>query len=100
MTSVILPLLVLCLVFVGVPFQTVTKPASRERAETAILDGLRLIDAKDYQAFLVEFMPPEIVKERTKSADTTKAWVQYFTTYGIVYLLPRMKEASKVTPVF
>ncbi|HXT71038.1 MAG TPA: hypothetical protein VN700_14850 [Vicinamibacterales bacterium] len=30
----------------------------------------------------------------------SKEWVDYFATHGVVFTLPRMKEASKVTPKY
>src|SRR5687768_7200574 len=99
MISAVVPSLVLCLALAA-PFQVVSNPSAREKAETAILEALRLLEAKGYQKFLLEFMPPEMVKTKTKSSAALDEWVQYFTTYGLGFTLPRIKEASKTTPKY
>jgi hypothetical protein len=100
MMTGVLPSLVLSLSILAVPVQVVSKPPLRENAEASLREALRLIEAKDYRTFLLEFMPPEFVKTRTKSAAALDEWVEYFAKQGVVYTLPKIKEASKVTPTY
>jgi len=100
MISIVLPPLILCLTVVVAPLQVTSKPPTREKAETAILDALRLIESKDYRTFLLEFMPPELVKTKAKSVAALDEWVEYFATHGVVYTLPKIKEASRVAPTY
>src|SRR5688572_17168819 len=100
MMTGVLPSLVLSLSILAVPVQVVSKPPLRENAEASLREALRLIEGKDYRTFLLEFMPPEFVKTRTKSAAALDEWVEYFAKQGVVYTLPKIKEASKVTPTY
>src|SRR5262245_42048385 len=41
-----------------------TPPDPRERLETAIAEGIKLLEAKDYAKFLTMFVPPEVLASR------------------------------------
>lgn len=41
-----------------------TKPDPRERLDTAIAEGIRLLEAKEYAKFLTLFVPPEVLASR------------------------------------
>jgi hypothetical protein len=100
MISTVLPSLVLSLTVLASPLQVVSKPSLRENAETALREALRLIEAKDYRTFLLQFMPPEMVKTKTKSEAALNEWIEYFATHGVVYTLPKIKEAIRVSPKY
>jgi hypothetical protein len=53
----------LCLVFSGMGIGQEPKPDFREDLKTAIPEGIRMLEAKEYVAFLKAFVPPELLKK-------------------------------------
>ena len=43
-----------------------TKPDPREKPETAVTEGIRLLEKEEYVDFLKQFVPPDDLKELTK----------------------------------
>lgn len=39
------------------------KDAPREKLDTAIAEGIRLLEAKEYASFLKSFVPPDVLKQ-------------------------------------
>jgi len=54
-----------CLLFVNLA-SAETKPDPREKIETLIPYGIKLLEAKEYAKFLQEFVPPDDFKRITK----------------------------------
>ncbi len=45
------------------------KPDPRENLDTAIAEGIRLLEAEDYTGFFMTFAPPALIKEMTESGE-------------------------------
>jgi hypothetical protein len=45
-----------------------SKPDPREKVDTAVPEGIRLLDAKEYSSFLQKFVPPDDLKKLTMKA--------------------------------
>lgn len=48
---------------------TPARPDPREKLDTAIAEGIRLLETKDYVKFLSTFVPPEVLAARGKSIE-------------------------------
>lgn len=100
MMPTVLSSLALCLSMFFNPLQVASRPSPRENVGTAILEAIRLLESKDYKTFLMEFIPPDVVKARTASPAALNEWVEGFAAHSVGFLLPRLKEASKLTPTY
>jgi len=81
------------------PPQTVSKPSPRENAEAAVGEAIRVLESKDYRTFLLQFVPPDQVKERGGAPEALAAWVDLFSTRADS-LLAALKYARTHTPTY
>ncbi len=96
---VVLAIVVLCLnVFAALP-QRAAKPGPREMPETAVREAVRLLEAKDYEAFLTQYLPPDQLKSRAGTPEALKAMAQDFST-RVDRILPMLKAASTQKPAY
>ncbi|HMP01898.1 MAG TPA: hypothetical protein PKD86_10740 [Gemmatales bacterium] len=88
----------LCLVAVSIGFVTADdKPHPREKLDTAILEGIRLLEAKEYAAFLKAFVLPEELKQITESV-SMEVFAQQFGERKAPRLLEVLKEVKGAKP--
>lgn len=98
--SVVLSSVVLCVTMsIASPQKAASKPAAREKVETAIDAAVQLLDSKDYTTFLLQFAPPDQVKARGGSPEALEAWVRYFSTQAD-NVLAALKYAATQTPTY
>ena len=74
-----------------------TKVDPREHLPTAISEGIRLLEAKEYLAFLKVFVPPEELAQRERREDIA-AFAEKFGQKAPL-LLVALKEAQQGKPV-
>jgi hypothetical protein len=92
-------ILVLCVSLSGLVSQTAPKPSPREKVETAIAEGTRLLESKDYTTFLLQFVPPDQVKKLGGSPEALDAWVEHFAAQAPA-VLAALKDASTQSPTY
>lgn len=74
------------------------KPDPQEKLETAIPEGIRLLEAKEDAKFLKTFMAPEDFKKNNpKKLDE---FVKYFSEKEAVSVLKMLKAVRYVNPTF
>lgn len=61
----VLTVFTLTLVAIGTALAADSKADPREKVDTAVLEGIRLLEAKDYVKFLKEFVAPDDFKNLT-----------------------------------
>lgn len=74
------------------------KPDPREQLATAITEGIRLLEAKDYERFLQDFVPPEDFKRITQK----RPLVEFAAGFGqekATQLLEVLKEIKDAKPM-
>ena len=97
--SFVVPVVLLCLnVFAATP-QRAAKPRARQTPETAVAEAVRLLEAKQYETFLTEFLPPEQLKSRAGTPEALKALAQDFSS-RVDRILPLLKSASTQKPTY
>jgi hypothetical protein len=80
---------------VAVPQRGPARPDPREQLTTAIAEGIRLLEAKEYKAFVMTFVPAEELKKR----GDIDAFVEKFAGPRASQLLAALKEIQTATPV-
>ena len=92
-------LLISSLVFsFGIPvISQDVKPESREALETAIPEGIRLLEAKEYEAFVEIFVPPADLKKITEGTSLEK-FAKRFGERKAPRLLEIFKEIKGTKP--
>ena len=90
-------LLALCLSTVSAFAQTPVQPALREDVRTTVAEAVRVLEAKDYETFLAEFLPPELAESRAGSPEDLAAWAQEFSGRAPA-LLAALKSIMTQTP--
>jgi len=73
------------------------KPEARERVETAITEGIRLLEAKQYEAFVKAFVPPDDLKKVTEKKPLNE-FVDKFAEKKAPHLLDILKSIKDTTP--
>ena len=73
------------------------KPEEREKLETLIPAGIRLIEAKEFEKLIKVFAPPEALKEIT-SVMTMQELVENFKEDKAPQLLTIFKEIKEAKP--
>jgi len=73
------------------------KPNPREKPETAIVEGIRLLEGKEYVAFLKAFVPPAELKTMTNK-ETLEELAKKFGDKKAARLLKVLKMAKEVKP--
>jgi hypothetical protein len=96
---VVLASVLLCLNVFAAPSQTAAKPSPRENAETAVVEAIRLLEAKDIKTFLTQFMPPDDMKAQAGTPDAFDAFAQRFETRSD-RLLGALKDARTQKPTY
>jgi hypothetical protein len=96
----VLPSLALCLSVFTAPVQVTPKPSPRENVETTVVEGLRLLESKDYRRFLQEYFPPEWVKAKMAEPGGLNAWVDVFVAHSLGNVLQHLKQASTIKPIY
>ncbi|MEW5983254.1 MAG: hypothetical protein AB1806_12915 [Acidobacteriota bacterium] len=71
----------------------------REQVETAIGEAVRLLESKDYRAFLLQFAPPDQVKARGGAQAALEAWVELFSAQAD-HVLAAFTHARTRTPTY
>ena len=71
-----------------------TKPDPRERLDTAIAEGIRLLEAKEYAKFLTLFVPPEVLASR----GPIEQFAAEFATRRGPHALDAFKQIQNVKP--
>jgi hypothetical protein len=69
----------------------------REKLETAVPEGIRLLEAKDYSTFLKNFVPPDDLKKYTENSSFDEFAKQFGETKA-PRLLQVMKAIKEVKP--
>jgi len=80
--------------------QATAKPSPREKPDTAIAEGIRLLEAKQYEAFLTAFVPPQEQTRLGTTPEEKKAFAEEFGATKVTRLLNALKEAVVATPTF
>ena len=96
--SVLLTSLALCLNLVAPP-QAAAKPGPRENVETAVVEAIRLLEAKDYKTFLPQFVPPDDYKVMVPTPEALDTTAERFGPRS-ERLLIALREASTLKPTF
>jgi hypothetical protein len=81
------------------PSQGMASSNPRERAETAVVEAARLLEAKDYKAFLSQFMPPDQLKARAATPEALDAFAEQFAPRAD-RLLEALKHVRAQTPAY
>ena len=88
------------LVAMAIPAQLLADDAKAkpmEKLETAIPEGIRLLEAKDYQAFLKSFVPPDLLKKITEEVCSLDKFAEKFGSDkadGLMKVLKSIKDAK------
>ncbi|MGF1580245.1 MAG: hypothetical protein ACFCD0_12855 [Gemmataceae bacterium] len=82
-----------------VPASGQTDPKVFQKLETAIPEGIRMLEAKKYEPFLKNFVPPELYKKIT-SKITPQKFSQEFAKRNAPRLLQVLKEIKGKTPTY
>jgi hypothetical protein len=88
---------IVCLIawLVAVPQRGAAKPDPREELQTAIAEGIRLLEAREYKTFVTTFVPAEELKKR----GDIDAFVEKFSGPRAAQLLAALKEIQTAKPV-
>lgn len=73
------------------------KPESREALETAIPDGIRLLESKEYKAFVENFVPPADLKKIIEGT-SLEEFAKNFGERKAPRLLEVLKEIKGTKP--
>ena len=100
MISTVLPAVAFCLSTFAAPLQVTPKPSPRENVETTVVEGLRLLESKDYRTFLQEYFPPEWVKAKMAEPGGLNAWVEGWVANSLGNVQRHLKQASTAKPTY
>jgi hypothetical protein len=80
--------------------QATPKPSPRENVESTVVEGLRLLESKDYRTFLQEYFPPDWVKAKMAEPGGLNAWVDGWVANSLGNVQRHLKQASTVKPTY
>jgi hypothetical protein len=72
----------------------------REDVSATVKDAVRVLDAKEYKTFLLEFFPPDFVKKELTSPAVIEQRLTTFSTHSLGFILPKLRAAMSVAPTF
>lgn len=75
------------------------KPDPREKLETAIPDGIKLLTAKEFKPFIEKFVAPDDLKEITKKT-TIEEFAKRFGEEKAATLLKVLENIKDTKPTF
>jgi hypothetical protein len=77
-----------------------TKSDPREKIETAVPEAIRLLEKKEHQTFLKQFIPPQTLEKLAKNPDfTLEKFAERFADKKADRLLEVLKQIEKVDPI-
>jgi hypothetical protein len=82
------------------PGQTAAKPDPREKPETAVTEAVRMLEASQYEAFLLAFVPPDEQARLGSTPAEKKAFAEAFGKSKAARLLSALKEVAAASPAF
>lgn len=88
---------IVALVVVIPVFAEDVKPDPREKIETAIPEGIRLLEAKEYEAFVKSFVPPADLKKITEGT-SLEEFAKKFGERKVPRLLKILEEIKDAKP--
>jgi hypothetical protein len=91
-------LIPIAFLFVSPAFANDDEPEKREQLETAIPEGIRLLEAKEYELFLQSFVSPDELKDVTGGTSLAE-FAKKFGERKAPRLLEVLKEIKDVKPV-
>ena len=96
-----MPVIQICLAIVLTVAQSApaAKPDPREQLPTAIAEGIRLLEAKQYLAFISAFVTPAEVKSRSDRGDLEAFAQKFGESPRAAALLAALKEIQQVKPI-